>query len=107
MKKKLVISALLASMIISAGSLLGEREVNASATYGTKRTVSGKTSYSYAWTGSSGKSCKVEMSILDVRAEDTADGWAQTRQLTISGRPTVMATSNHWVNGSYVGYSQN
>lgn len=106
MKKKMVTLGLLAAIVVSVSSVLSEKEVNASASYGTKRTVSGNKSYAYACTGSNGDTCKVVMDFFDTRAEDTANGWAQTRQLTLVGRPDTYATSNHWVNGSYIGYSQ-
>lgn len=107
MKKKFIASMMALTVLASTTVLFKSNEVNASANYGTKRTLSGGYSYAYGWTGQSGQSCKVFTSMFDVKDEVTANGWAQTKQLMIAGLPNQMAKSNHWVNNEYVGYSQN
>lgn len=94
----------LLSILGSMSSLLISQSINASPNYGTHRKYEGGTSYAYAWTGSSGNTCAVRMNLVDVFDYRESTGWAQTKQLSY-GRDR-MATSNHWVNGSYIGYSQ-
>ncbi|MDB2101356.1 hypothetical protein [Clostridium paraputrificum] len=104
MKKKIVTTLLALGIFVSIGSLFDGNEVDAAVSYGTKRSVSGNTSYAYGWTGYDGKNCKVDTILYDVHSEKTAYGWVQSDQLKV--KRDSMAKSNHWADNTYIGYSQ-
>lgn len=100
MKKRIISSLLLLGCLVSVAGLGANQGAEASNSYGTKATNSGRATNAYGWTGSNGNTCYVLTTLVDMKDEDTEDGWAQTGTITYYEKSQT-AHSSHYVNGSW------
>lgn len=102
--KKLIPSLFLLGIFVSTISLIPNKNVTAQANIGTVATTSGSYTHAYGWTDGSG-TCQVRTFLYDMKSEDIGEGYAQSPQISVA-KPNLTASSDHWENGAYLGYTQ-
>ncbi|MGL4971002.1 MAG: hypothetical protein ACRC45_05175 [Cetobacterium sp.] len=95
--KKILCTALL--LTISIGSLLTVG-AKASTTYGSSVYSSALSTCGYAWTDSSGDSCRARIIIMGQKSDKTLPSWVQTEQVTGAG--WNYAYMNYYTNGNLI-----
>lgn len=102
--KKLIPALLMLGVLVSAVTLIPNKEPTAATIRGTTANTYGSYTYAYGWTDENG-TCQVRTFLYDMKSEDIGEGYAQSAQISVK-IPNLTASSDHWVNGAYRGYTQ-